>query len=228
MIITCTLAMIGLWLTVGAGAPRLRYAHSSHPSAKLADMGTLRCRSVGRVRRPLRAARQRAMSYIDGPTTTPIIVIALDPGITTGYAEGIIIDGKLHAVTGQAKWVHKDLWLHLFDIKPKYVISEKFLFRMVNPKTHKTQRGAELYSRELIGVGNLYCQLHDATFVLQNVMKDSPTTFFNNRQLKKDGFYKTGHDHANDAARHLLYWYQFGSGFQYNKHGYTTASQERR
>lgn len=153
-----------------------------------------------------------------------IVAIALDLGITTGYGEGYIQDGCLHAITGQEKWEHLELWQHLEDLQPHHVISERFTFRPVRPGTRKTQTGAELYSRELIGVANLFCQMHDRVFHLQNVMKDRPTTYFNNAQLRRDGFYKANRDHANDAARHLLYWFQFGPGFKFNEKGYKPAS----
>ena len=147
--------------------------------------------------------------------------IALDPGVTTGYAVGVIDEGKMLVVTGQERWNHLGLYAFLEDNVPDVIVCERFEFRK------KSREGLELFSRELIGVANLYAQLFMApphTLKMQNAMKDSPSTYFNDNRLREDHIYKPGKDHSNDAARHLLYWFQFGSGFQYNQHGYESAA----
>ena len=149
--------------------------------------------------------------------------IALDPGITTGYAEGTIRDGKMIVTTGQDKWNHMELWNRFLDFVPDFIISERFVYRQ-SRYNKKEQTGIELFSRELIGVANLFCQMYEREFKLQNVMKDNDTTYFNNARLKTDLLYKPGREHANDAARHLLYWFKFGQGFQFNKAGYISGS----
>jgi len=147
-------------------------------------------------------------------------VIALDPGVTTGYAIGVIDGGHMYVVTGEERWNHLAFWVFLHENDPDVVISERFEFR------NKARKGLELFSRELIGVANLYVQIgyskpHE--LVLQNPLKDNESTFFNDDRLKKDKIHKAGKGHANDAARHLLTWYQFRSGFQYNQSGYESG-----
>ena len=144
-------------------------------------------------------------------------VIALDPGVTTGYAIGIIDAGHMYVVTGEERWDHKGLWDFLEENKPDVIISERFEFR------NRARKGLELFSRELIGVCNLYCQLNNMELVLQNPLKDNEATFFNDDRLKKDKIHKAGKGHANDAARHLLTWYQFRGGYKYNKSGYESG-----
>lgn len=146
-------------------------------------------------------------------------VIALDPGVTTGYAIGIIEDGKMYCLGGQERWNHVGLYRFLKDNVPDVVISERFEFRK------KAREGLELFSRELIGVTNLYAQIfmpppHELVMQMPSVIGG----FFSDTQLKKDNLWKEGRGHNMDALRHLLNWYQFGSGFQYNKHGYEGAA----
>ncbi len=146
-------------------------------------------------------------------------VIALDPGVTTGYAVGLISDeGKMVVVTGQEKWTHLELWGFFEDNLPDILITERFEFR------NKARSGLELFSRELIGVTHLYHQMYmNLEIPLVTQMPSVIGGFFSDKQLKKDLIYKEGRPHSNDAARHLLHWFQFGSGYQYNKEGYVSA-----
>ena len=140
--------------------------------------------------------------------------LALDPGRTTGYAQGHIDDnGLMLVVSGQEKFDHVSMWKFLESVKPDYLIFESFEFRHGIHKHH----GADMYSRELIGLFSLYAQTHECQILKQQVMKDRPTTFFNNKRLKKLGMYKAAQDHGNDALRQLLYWAKFKSGSQFVK-----------
>ncbi len=107
--------------------------------------------------------------------------VALDPGRTTGYAQG-----HIDLESGLMLGIHK-------------------------------HHGADMYSRELIGIFSLYAQTHACEIIKQQVMKDGPTTFFNNKRLKELGMYKAAQDHGNDALRQLLYWAKFKSGSQFVK-----------
>lgn len=146
-----------------------------------------------------------------------MLIIALDPGVTTGYATGKIEEGQMKVVTGQERWVHSELWGFLEDSQPDVIISEMFEFR------NKARTGLELFSRELIGVVHLYCQLYMENTEPYMQMPSVIGGFFTDDRLKKDNIFKEGRPHANDAARHLLHWFQFGAGFQYNTAGYLSA-----
>lgn len=145
--------------------------------------------------------------------------VALDPGVTTGYAMGLIEDTVMTVVTGQNKWNESELLTFLHDLRPDYIICERFEFRHGIHRHH----GANMFSRQLIGIVNLYSQFdkgthdHNCVVLMQPAMKDNETTFFNNKRLKSMGLYKAGRDHANDAVRHLLYWAKFKSGSQFVK-----------
>lgn len=138
--------------------------------------------------------------------------VAFDPGRTTGYAQGIVDDGKLLVVTGQHKFSQSDLFTHLEWANPNVVIFERFEFRK------KARKGLDMYPRELIGVIELYCQQKNVKVVKQ--MPAQVMGYFTDARLKEAFLYKMGKPHANDATRHILYWFKFGSGFQYNTRGY--------
>lgn len=146
-----------------------------------------------------------------------IRAIAWDPGKTTGFATGEIINpvdepGRILLVqTAQAELSHADIMNWLNEFKPNYIITERFDFR------NRARTGLELISREFIGVINLYCEMNpDTTLVMQ-----SPGQVINGYwsadKLKRLHLYRKGCIHANEACMHLLYWYKFGSGAQYGK-----------
>jgi len=153
-----------------------------------------------------------------------IKAIAFDPGKTTGFATGEIISGDMRldakpgldlprvmlVQTAQAKMTHADIFNWLNEYKPDYIICERFDFR------NRARTGLELISRELIGVVNLYTGLNtNCALVMQTASQGKG--HWTNDKLKAAHLYRKGQDHANDACRHLLYWYRFGSGAQYGK-----------
>jgi hypothetical protein len=146
-----------------------------------------------------------------------IKIVSLDPGITTGYASGVIEDGRLGAVSGQAKWKELDLFLQLEFSKPQIIIYERFDYR-------RGQDRAELFSRNLIGVINLWVQRREAAKSPIKVYEQMPHQvigqYYTDKVLKDSKMYKVGNPHANDAMRHLLHWFTFGAGYQYNTGGF--------
>jgi hypothetical protein len=164
-----------------------------------------------------------------------MIAIALDPGVTTGYAMGGIDDGLMTVVTGEQRWDHIGLWQFLTNGKPDFIICERFEFRQGKvTKENQYRKGLELFSRELIGVVHLYQQLEkarndrDVNVYMQNPMKEPkpgkiPNTQFTNAVLQAHAIYKPGNGHANDAARHILHWWEVGPGYKYNTKGYKSG-----
>lgn len=147
--------------------------------------------------------------------------IALDPGVTTGYALGIIEPDKpMMVIGGQEKWNHVDLYRFLKDNTPSVIISERFEYR------NRARAGLELFSRELIGVTNLYAQIfmeppHELVMQMPSVIGG----YFTDARLKKDNLWKPDRPHNMDALRHLLHWFKFGAGFKfYTELGYEGAA----
>lgn len=152
--------------------------------------------------------------YLDHLTFLMIKVIAFDPGVTTGFAVGEIDEssGLMKVQTAQAKLDHKDLWSWLNNFKPDHIVCERFDFRQ------GARSGLELISRELIGIIELYCQSNDCKLKMQSpgqVIGDK--CYWSDAKLKQTSIYRRGNIHANEAAKHLLYWAKFGPGFKFTK-----------
>jgi hypothetical protein len=142
-------------------------------------------------------------------------IIAFDPGVTTGFAQGILDNGLLQVGAGQAQWNHQMLWQQLQVARPDIVICESFEFRQ------QSRAGLILYSVELIGIIHLYCG-HDTLRPVELVMQTAAKGkgYYNNTVLQKNNVYARGIPHGMDAMRHLLHWYTFGAGFKYNTAGF--------
>lgn len=145
---------------------------------------------------------------------TVLNVVAFDPGVTTGFATGMIEDGHMKVSCGQHKWNHHMLWLQLEGYRPKYIVCETFQYR------NRARKGLELISREYIGVINLFCQMNNS---VELNMQEPGTVMhhFTDKRLRADGLYKPGKPHAMDAMRHLLHWFTFGRGYEFNTQGYS-------
>jgi hypothetical protein len=148
--------------------------------------------------------------------------VSIDPGGTTGYAVGVISDGNMKISTGQATWRHIELYNQLQLSKPDIVVCESFEFR------RKEQYGVNLIPRELIGVIELYVQQRnwdvepfEPVCRLDYQSASQGKGFYTDDVLKKDKLHKPGKPHANDACRHLLHWFTFGAGYEYNTGGYS-------
>ena len=154
-----------------------------------------------------------------------IKVISLDPGGTTGWAKGLIREGRMGAFSGQYAWDHLGLYDHLMLFHPHFIVCERFDYR----KGGKKQEGVELVSREYIGVITLYAQQMNLTcdpgsykvrLFMQMPSEGVGGYWAEDKKLKADGMFNVGKPHANDAMRHLLQWFTFKEGYQFNKDGF--------
>lgn len=149
-------------------------------------------------------------------------VLTIDPGETSGYAHGIISKGEMVIATGQNKWTGLELLDHVKWFDPDIILYETFDFRR-SPKAQRDR--VNLYAKELIGVIKLHAEIEDKV----DLQTQTPAqvmgkiAYFNHGRLKSIGIYKPGMKHANEAVRHLLYWFEFGQGYKYNKKGYKVA-----
>jgi len=148
-------------------------------------------------------------------------VVSLDPGGTTGHATGLIDDGLMTIVSGQDRFTHRDLWLQLNVSKPQVLVCESFDYRRSG--RGRTPAKVDLYPRELIGICNLYVQMIDRCELVMQKPSEGKSGYFNDRKLREDDLYKIARPHANDAVRHLLQWFTFGKGYQYNTRGYQSG-----
>jgi hypothetical protein len=150
-----------------------------------------------------------------------MLALALDPGITTGYAVGEIwghdpdtnddVDSQgrfrfLYA--DEAKLSEAGLWYLLCSISPAFLIAESFEFRQ------NTRDNVELFSRNLLGVSRLWTELAHSDFRSQSPSEGKG--FYTDKKLRQLGYYSRGKVHARDATRHLLYFMAFKGGSRFH------------
>jgi len=137
-------------------------------------------------------------------------IIAIDPGIMTGYCFATLEDGHLTYVPYQNVDDVDVLWAWLTEFEPRFIIIEDFEFR-------RGKGGVELFPVQLIGVARLYSEIaeHDCGCFKQKA--STGKQYYTNPALKQLGLFKRGAawEHAMDASRHLLQWCMFGYGNQF-------------
>lgn len=123
-------------------------------------------------------------------------ILAIDPGITTGYA---LYNGPQYDfVSWQGKDDEYDVFNYLRNFDPDVIVCESFLFRQAKTKV-------ELFPVQLIGVVNLYGRISNSKIVLQTPAQAKG--FVQDRHLKKLNYWNNKFtNHPNDAARHLVYY----------------------
>jgi RNAse (barnase) inhibitor barstar len=126
-------------------------------------------------------------------------LIALDPGVTTGY----VIEQTDVLEHGQCK--PDAVWDLLDDLtRPLVIVCESFQYR-------RQQLNAVLTPVEVIGVVKEYVRQHpDVELHFQTPAMAK--SYWNDQRLKMYGLWFTGEQHARDAARHILYYKYFGHG----------------
>lgn len=127
------------------------------------------------------------------------LVVALDPGETTGWA---VWNGERYKV-GQMPVDRVWPWLtFLKDYKLDLVV-ESFDYR-------PNQGHAELVSAEVIGVIVEWCRQNNVPLDRKKNFQraDQAKFYFKDHKLKAAGLWKPGvnYTHAMDALRHILYY----------------------
>lgn len=138
-------------------------------------------------------------------------LLAIDPGVTTGYARAKISEGHLYYFPFQMLDDVDDLWRRLVEYRPRYIIIEDFEFRQGKQRT-----GLNLFPIQLIGVVRLYSLIADAQCAVFIQKASYGKQYYTDNILKSNSLYTRGIPHAMDASRHLLHWFSFGAGYQYN------------
>lgn len=136
-------------------------------------------------------------------------LLAVDPGVTTGYCFAELTDNRLKYTPYQMPDDVEDLWNRLRSFAPEHVICEDFEFR------GKARTGLVLFSVQLIGVCRLYEALMNGKPQVHLQKAAQGKSYYSDKLLKDRGIYKRGVPHGMDATRHLLHWLTFGFGYQF-------------
>lgn len=124
-----------------------------------------------------------------------MIVMALDPGKTTGYA--VYHDEEIKS---QGQCPTEMVWDLLSNVAPEVIIYETFQHRRIG--------NVDLTPVEVIGVLKEWARQHKAKLVLQSGQQAKH--YWTNERVRELGAWVAAMPHAVDATRHLLYWVHFG------------------
>lgn len=155
---------------------------------------------------------------LQSPEQESLKVIAIDPGVMTGYCFATIENGKLHYRTFQVMDEVDDLWTRLDSLKPRFIVCEDFDFRGGH---QRAATGINYFPIQLIGVARLYSLVADHQCACYLQKASTGKAYYTNPVLKAAGHLPRGMatnvEHGVDAMRHLFQWFTFGPGFKYNE-----------
>jgi hypothetical protein len=145
---------------------------------------------------------------IDSQNKTPFtgILVALDPGQTTGYAifnaSNLIEAGQLETKNIEEGMVVLNNFLHKHN--PDYVVYEAYRVYQ-----HKTQDHAnsDLHTSQFIGCIKVLCIQQGIKYY--NQMASVAKQFCTDDKLRSWGMWIKSKKHARDAVRHALYFLVF-------------------
>lgn len=139
-------------------------------------------------------------------------ILSIDPGVETGYCYALVNEAHLYYFPFQAVEDVDDAWRRIEQFAPRHIIIEDFEFR---GGTARRTTGLNLFPVQMIGVTRLYGLTRGQTAV--HVQKAAQgKSYYTDKVLKQMECYKRGVPHGMDASRHLLHWFTFGSGYQFN------------
>ena len=139
-------------------------------------------------------------------TNPPEVLIAVDPGETTGYA--VFIDTRLDHyaqvsaddIWGAAKWLET----FIKKYNPKVVVVEDYRVYSWRAKQHTW---SDLFNPRLIGGREVLFGMHDVPLIKQQ--PQVAKGFCTDDKLKSWGFWMKGQPHVRDAIRHGCYYILF-------------------
>jgi hypothetical protein len=132
-----------------------------------------------------------------------MIILAVDPGLTTGMAlfNTITSSYKVEQITGFEKFSEfMSAWCDGLDPIPDVIVVEKYT---ITPETAKKTQQYE--ALEITGV--LRHLVHEwGSQWVEPQLPSAAMKLGTNDRLKRVGWYVKGKPHAMDAARHLFLW----------------------
>ena len=141
-----------------------------------------------------------------------MVILSLDPGVTTGTCLGRLSHDRLYIRANQAEYTHLGLFTFLRSNSPNVIVCENFTYRPGPAKPNLI-----LTSLEMIGVVKLYCEKTKTVLYMQEAHEaEGKKAYFNNDRLKSLGLYQKSTPHGLSAMRHLLAWFHFKQGYEFN------------
>jgi hypothetical protein len=135
-------------------------------------------------------------------------VIAIDPGVTSGYTFALVGEKLTAFYPFQMKDDVDDMWHRLERYGPSHIVMENFEFRQ------RAGTGLDLFPVQLIGVARLFTKYRDKGCQIHLQSAHQGKGYYSDKVLKSRGLHKRGIPHGTDASRHLLHWLTFGYGYQ--------------
>lgn len=133
-------------------------------------------------------------------------VIAIDPGVTTGWAvldpDGSFRSGEVRGPYDFLRRVYEMVQSRVFDYE---LVVERYT---ITPETIKKSRQTD--PLEIIGALRFFAAHYKTGFTLQSPAEAK--AFSTDAKLKRMRWFTPGQGHANDAARHLL-CYSISKGY---------------
>lgn len=138
-----------------------------------------------------------------------MIILALDPGGTTGMSVCNYVDDGVDDFVGEWRFGqigpqphHEALWTLMADLCipgiELRIVCESFEYR------NNSRAGLVLDSVEYIGIVKLFVARYGVPLTMQTASMGKG--FTKDQNIKKLGLWQSGKKHANDATRHLLYY----------------------
>lgn len=136
------------------------------------------------------------------------LIIAVDPGGTTGYSYITVQDGVFDAPapkSGQlppqefCQWLDRTVSSFIHGGWKVTIVVERFT---ISARTLKVSRAGSYDALEVIGVCR-YVSLRDCGRDLEMSAPSEVMNLFPDKKLKELGWYVPGQGHANDSLRHL-------------------------
>lgn len=138
------------------------------------------------------------------------LLLALDPGVTTGWCKGYLQGKRLKLEVGQTKFKLHQIYDALHILDPDDLIYEDFEYR------NYSRSGLDLTPVKVIGVIELHLEYYTHTGIKGYRQKAATgKSYYNDDKLKQYGVYLKAVQHGRDATRHLMHHLTFGAGSQY-------------
>ena len=125
-----------------------------------------------------------------------MILVALDPGKTTGFA---LLNTETYNLEVYEMYSPEELGTALLVSSP--------IDRIIYEGFQQRNKPAELISRNVIGVVDKFAS--DFNVISFQQSSSVGKTFWTNAKLKAVGAYTKRKQHGRDATRHLLYYLTF-------------------